>query len=147
MSTFPTSPNEKTRGMLYFPRMLDKIRRHARGELDGDYHLNLGRRDRADGACCNFLRVSHGDLRQRVLAGGTDEEVLDWCFENGRRLNDGDLVIWNGFVSKLGWRDFAAPWLAEAKKKAGIDDREDIMTIPEMINFDEGRMGENQPGP
>jgi Domain of unknown function (DUF5069) len=147
MSTFPKSPNEKTHGMLYFPRMLDKVRRHARGELHEQYYPNLGRRDRADGACCNFLRVRYDDLRQRVLAGGTDEEILNWCFENGRRLNDGDLVVWNGFVSKLGWCDFIAPQLAEAKKRAGISDRQDIMTIPDMIDFEEGRTGRNQPDP
>jgi len=33
MSTYPKSPKEMTGGMLYFPRMLDKIRLHGRGEL------------------------------------------------------------------------------------------------------------------
>jgi hypothetical protein len=41
MSTYPKSPREMTRGMMYFPRMLDKIRLHARGELHEDYHKNL----------------------------------------------------------------------------------------------------------
>ena len=139
MSTFPKSPNEMTRGMIYFPRMLDKIRLHARGELAEDYLPNLGRRDRADGACCNFLRVSYEDLRERVLQGGSDEEILDWCFERGRRFNEGDLVIWNGFVSKLGWRDFATPLIAEAKEEAGLADRDDLITVPEWIDFEEGR--------
>jgi len=31
-----------TKGMSYFPRMIDKIRLHARGELHEDYHNNLG---------------------------------------------------------------------------------------------------------
>ena len=65
---------------------------------------------------------------------------MDWCFEKGRRLNEGDLLIWNGFVSKLGWRDFAAPTLEEAKKKLGIAERTDIQTISDMIDFDEGRL-------
>ncbi len=103
MTSYPTSPNEKTRGMLYFPRMLDKIRRHARGELDAPYHPNFGRIDRADGACCSFLRVAHDALRERVLTGGTDEEILEWCFEHGRRLNERDIFVWNAFFSKLGW--------------------------------------------
>jgi len=139
MSTFPKTPNEMTRGMIYFPRMLDKIRLHARGELAEGYLANLGRRDRADGACCNFLRVSHADLRERVLQGGTDEEILDWCFEKGRRLNRGDLVIWNAFVAKLGWRDFATPRIVKAKEEAGIAERDNIITVPELIDFEEGR--------
>src|SRR5205085_2388722 len=103
MSEYPTGPKEMTKGMMYFPRMLDKIRRHGRGELPEEYHGNLGAPKTADGACTNFLRVNYGVLRQRVLKGGTDEEILDWCYTNGRRLNEGDLVVWNGFVSKLGW--------------------------------------------
>ena len=46
---FPKSPKEMTKGMMYFPRMLDKIRLHARGELHEDYHENLGTPQTADG--------------------------------------------------------------------------------------------------
>src|SRR2546430_11509176 len=65
MTTYPKSPKEMTRGMIYFPRMLDKIRLHARGELHEDYHKNLGAMRAADGACCNFLRIDYADLRDR----------------------------------------------------------------------------------
>lgn len=82
MPTYPKSPKEMTRGMMYFPRMLDKIRLHARAELHEDYHKNLGAVKAADGVCCNFLRVHYRDLRERVLQGGTDEEILEWCSEN-----------------------------------------------------------------
>ena len=68
--------------MMYFPRMLDKIRLDARCDMAEDYHPNLGRTAAADGGCCNFLRANYAALRERVLAGGTDEEILEWCFEN-----------------------------------------------------------------
>ena len=139
MTTYPKSPKEMTRGMIYFPRILDKIRLHARGELHEDYHKNLGAQRAADGACCNFLRVNYADLRDRVLQGGTDEEILEWCFENGRRPNEGDLMIWNSFSSKLGWNDFATPRLEREKQKHGIADCTDIVTIPDLIDLDEGR--------
>ena len=54
MTNYPKSPKEMTRGMIYFPRMLDKIRLHARSQLHEDYHKNLGAQRAADGACCNF---------------------------------------------------------------------------------------------
>lgn len=139
MSTYPKSPNEMTGGMMYFPRMLDKIRLHARGELGEDYHANLGLPKSADGACVNFLRVNYADLCKQVQEGGTDEEILEWCYETGRRLNEGDLMVWNGFASKLGWSDFATPMLEEQKKKYGITHRTDIVTIPDLMDFDEGR--------
>ncbi|PZR72192.1 MAG: DUF5069 domain-containing protein [Chthoniobacterales bacterium] len=139
MSTYPKSPKEMTSGMMYFSRMLDKIRLHARGELGEDYHQNLGAVKAADGVCSNFLRVHYRDLRERTLAGGNDEEILEWCFENGRRLNRQDLLVWNGFVSKLGWNDFATPLLEETKQKYGIAHRTDIVTIPDLIDHDEER--------
>ena len=139
MSAYPKSPREMTSGMMYFPRMLDKIRLHARGELDEDYHKNPGEVKAADGACCNFLRVHYRDLRERVLQGGTDDEILEWCFEKGRRLNAGDIVVWNGFASKLGWRDFMTPRFQELKKAQGVTDREDIACVPDLMDFEEGR--------
>ncbi len=71
--------------------------------------------------------------------GGTDEEILEWCFEKGRRLNEGDLFVWNGFASKLGWRDSVTPTLERRKKEMGIADRNEIQCIPDLIDFDEGR--------
>ena len=82
----PRSAYDKAGGMTYFPRMLDKIRLFADDQLHPDFHANLGKG--ADGWCCDFLRIPYPDLRLRVLAGGTDEQVLEWCFANGRRLTD-----------------------------------------------------------
>jgi len=137
---FPKSPREMTKGMMYFPRMLDKIRLHHAGELHEDYQENFGAPQTADSACCNFLRIHHRDLIKRVAEGGTDEEILEWCFENGRRPNQGDLFVWNGFMSKLGWRDRVTPRLEERKKAYGIAHRDDIQCIPDLIDFDEQRI-------
>jgi hypothetical protein len=60
--------------------------------------------------------------------------------KKGRRPNQGDLFIWNGFASKLGWRDSVTPRLEARKKEFGIPDRDDILTIPDLIDFDEGRL-------
>ncbi len=137
MSTYPKTPREMTSGMMYFPRMLDKIRLHARGELTEDYHANLG--EGFDKRCVGFLRVNYPELRERVLAGGTDEEILEWCFEKGRQLNDDDRLIWNHFISKFGWNDSATARLEELKQKHGVSDRKDIMTIADAIDLDEKR--------
>jgi hypothetical protein len=79
----------------------------------------LARRERLTAPAAIFYVSHYRDLRERVLQGGTDEEILNWCFENGRRPNEGDIFVWNGFASKLGWRDFATPTLEQAKEKAG----------------------------
>jgi hypothetical protein len=141
MAIYPKSPSEMVSGMRYFPRMLDKIRLHARGELGKEYQANLGKENTsADGVCLNFLRIKYSDLRAQVLAGGTDEEILEWCYENGRRLNEADLVVWNGFMAKFGWNDFATPTLERGKKEHGLTDRDDIKTMGDLIDFEEKRI-------
>jgi Domain of unknown function (DUF5069) len=139
MATFPKSPNEMTSGMRYFARMIDKIRLHACGELGPDYHKNLGAPRTADNACCNFLRVNYVDLCERVKQGGSDEEILEWCFEKGRRPNEGDLLVWNEFMRKFGWNDFATPTIERQKQKLGIVNRGDIVTMGELFDLEEGR--------
>lgn len=137
MNATPKSAYETAGGMTYFPRMLDKIRLHAKGELRADFHENLGKG--GDHWCTGFLRVSYADLRSRVLKGGTDEEILQWCFENGRQLNETDILIWNAFGTKLGWNDRATPLLQKFKKESGMGDRSDILTLFEYFEVDEGR--------
>lgn len=134
------SEGKDRRDDVYFPRMLDKIRLHARGELGEEYHANLGKPRAADGACTNFLRVNYPELCERVAEGGTDEEILEWCYKNGRQLNEDDLVVWNGFLSKLGWNDFASPNLDRGKKECGATERADIQTVGDLIDFDEKRL-------
>jgi gluconokinase len=143
--TYPKSPKETVGGMMYFGRMLDKIRLRAKGELPEEYHQNLGIPRSADGICLNFLRINYDDLKKRVTEGGTDEEILEWCYEKGRRLNQGDLVVYNEFMNKFGWNDFANPLLVQQKEKCGIATRDDIQTIGQFIDWEEGRPCEMVP--
>jgi len=92
----PCSPYDMVGGIVWFPRMLDKIRLQARGDLPETYHDNLGRE--LDGHCLAFLHVKYADLRERVLAGGPDEEVLEWCFPNGRRPGEGEIEVSRAFL-------------------------------------------------
>ena len=77
--------------MRYFPRMLNKMRLFDKGELRPDFHENLGKG--MDARCYGFLRVEYDALKKRVLEGGTDEEIFEWCYTTGRRLNDVDLFV------------------------------------------------------
>ncbi len=133
----PVSPFIKVGGLVYFARMLDKIRRHARGELHPDYHANLGLA--LDARCCSHLHVAYETLRDRVLAGGADEELFAWCQSDGRRLTAHDFLIWNGFAPKRGWRDDATEGLERAKAAAGLAHRTDLTTFFDFFEVDEGR--------
>jgi hypothetical protein len=139
MTRFPCSPTERTGGMMWFPRMLDKIRLHARGELPPDYFPWLGKG--FDGRCCRFLRVEYGALVARTLQGGTDEDILAWCFQVGRQLSDEDILVWSDFMRKRGWRDSPEVLadLEESKRKSGLAGRTDIDTHFRRQDAEEGR--------
>ena len=138
MSQFPVrSPAAKVRGLVYFGRMLDKIRVHAEGKLPPDYQANLGKG--FDENCTRFLRVEYNQLVERVKQGGSDEEILEWCYANGRRPAEDDIEVWNEFMRKRGWHDEIAEFLTRRKKEAGMAGRSEIKTMFEFIDVDEGR--------
>ncbi len=134
----PRSPYDQVGGLVFFPRMFDKIRLHARGLLPEGYHNNLG--GEFDGHCLAFLHLDYAKLRERVQAGGTDEEILEWCFLNGRRPGEGETAIFNGFMQKAGWRDPTHERLAALLQKSGLDSTEHpCATRFDFIELDEGR--------
>ena len=135
---YPRSPYDQEGGMYYFPRMIDKIRLHLKGELSEDYHEQFGKG--FDGRCCSFLKVKHSDLIQQVKAGKSDAEVLAWCFENGHHASEGDILMFNDFMSKRGWRDNASDYIAEIKTKNNIANRDDVQTFFDLIELDEDRL-------
>ena len=134
---FPCSPYDTEGGILFFPRMLDKIRLYQRGELPEDYRENFGRG--FDGGLCSFLHVRHADVVERVAQGGSDAEILEWCMERGRRLTDGDIFIWNEFLRKCGWKDRFAERLRTRLEGLGMSGRTDVQTMFDLIEVDEGR--------
>lgn len=133
----PISAYQLTLGMLYFARMLDKIRKRAEGRLAADFHANLGKG--FDGQCAGFLRVPYEALVRRTLEGGSDEEILQWCYQFGRPLDELDVRIWNGYLSRCGWNDSMSDLLAQRKRECGWQDVEEIQTMLEFFEYDEGR--------
>ena len=137
----PCSDHIKTKGLIYFARMLDKIRLKARGELPPDYFTGVDEDPTMfDARCTRFLGVNYDELVKRTLKGGSDEEILGWCFERGRRPGEEEIAIWNTFLSKRGWRDDASADLQAAKKRSGLAKREEIQTWLDLHDAEEGRM-------
>ena len=137
MKQRPISAFLKLGGLLFLPRTLENIRQHARGELHAEHHEFLGKG--FDGRLCHFLGIGYEALKARVLAGGTDEEILAWIQQHGRKLADADLLIWNGFAPKRGWRDDATPTLEKQKAESGLAHRTDLLTFFDYYEVDEGR--------
>jgi Domain of unknown function (DUF5069) len=135
---FPRSPYDALKGVVYFPRMLDKVRLHTAGKLPQLYQKHLGRD--FDGRCLNLLGVAYEDVKQKVLAGESDEAILDWCLANGRKPTEEDIETWSGFMIKRGWRDEASERVAFRLKESGLEARDkEVVTMFDYIDIDEGR--------
>ena len=135
---FPRSPYDAIQGLVYFPRMLDKIRLYAAGNLPKPYHEHLG--DGFDGRCVRLLGVTYHDVKDLVLAGESDENVLDWCLAHGRKLNEEEIEVWSNFMKKRGWRDEAHERVQSRIKESGLEARAaECVTMFDYIDVDEGR--------
>lgn len=131
---------DKVGRLVYFGRMLDKIRLHAAGKLPAEYVDNLGdgRINQLDGRICRFLGVRYDDLKAHTVAGGTDGELLAWAHANGTKRTDEECHIWNRFIVKLGWRDERSHVLPDRIRASGLEGKI-VETIVDHIDYDEGR--------
>jgi hypothetical protein len=138
MEKYPVSPNQKVNGLVWFARMLSKVRLNEAGQLPADYQKNLG--FGYDGWCLRFIGIEYAALVQKVKEGGTDEEILEWCLTTGRRPTEIEIWTWNDCIRKRGWRD---DWnggtekLARMKQEYGLGDRTDIQTFFDLYDADE----------
>jgi hypothetical protein len=136
------SPYAKVGRLVYFGRMLDKIRLHSVGKLPADYVDNIGdgKPGMFDTRCCAFLRVPYEDIKRRALEGAADEAVLEWVEQRGGRRTDEECIVWNGFLMKRGWHDAEelVKRLQWRIKESGLEGKH-IETFFDFIDFDEGR--------
>ena len=134
----PCSAFNQVGGIVYFSRMIDKICLHASGVLPPEYYKNLG--EGFDGRCCRFLGVGYADVRKRVINGLImDEEILDWCFFSGTKPTKEQILVWNKFMIKRGWRDEDDGSTQELEAASGLAHRTDLVTFFDYYDVDEGR--------
>ncbi len=134
------SPSAQVQGLVYFGRMLDKIRLHAAGALPSGWLPARGEAMSGsfDARCCRFLGVDYAAIEAQTLKGGSDEDLLRWAFSQGKRPSDEEIEIWNAFMTKRGWRDAGAQRLHERLAEIGLPPTA-AQTMFEFIDIDEGR--------
>ncbi|HEY0944536.1 MAG TPA: DUF5069 domain-containing protein [Opitutaceae bacterium] len=133
------SPHDEVGGIVYFGRMLDKLRLKAAGRLPEGYHTGTKEWYDFDSRCTRFLKVRYGALKKRTLAGGTDEQILRWCFKEGRKPGAEEIEIWNTFMRKRGWQDASSEGLESEKRQVGLGARKDIVTWFDLFDAEEER--------
>jgi len=139
------SPFEQVKGIVYFGRMLDKIRLYSAGKLPEGWRAARGTamNNSFDSRCCSFLRIDYSALEAETIKGGSDEELLAWAFKNGRKPSEEEIEVWNAFMTKRGWRDAGTQRLNERLAEIGLPPGT-VQTMFEFIDLDEGR---TQPAP
>jgi len=131
-------PSEQVKGLVYFGRMLDKIR--LADELPEGWRELRGasKPGTFDARCCRFLGIDYVALEKETLKGRTDEELLEWAFKNGKRPNEEEIQVWNAFMTKRGWRDEVTQRLHQRLAEIGLPPSA-AETMFEFIDIDEGR--------
>lgn len=147
-SLYPTiipglrSPSDQVGGLVYFGRMLDKIRLAATGSLPEGWLAARGSANPSsfDARCCRFLQIDYAALEAETLRGDkSDEQLLEWAFTHGRRPSNEEIEIWNAFMTKRGWRDAGTRRLHERLAEIGLPP-DTVQTMFEFIDLDEGRL-------
>ena len=135
-------PAELVNGIVYFGRMLDKMRLAAAGKLPEGWEASRGakRTGSFDWRCCQFLKIDYVALEAETLKGDkSDAELLEWVFQRGRRPDEQEIEVWNSFMMKRGWRDSATHRVTERLAEIGLPPGK-VQTMFEFIDVDEGRL-------
>src|SRR5205809_5267120 len=80
------SPFDQVNGLVYFGRMLVKMRLAATGKLPEGWQPMRGTSVKGsfDWRCCQFLKIDYAALETEALKGDkSDAELLAWTFQHG----------------------------------------------------------------
>ena len=83
------SPFDQVNGIVYFGRMLDKMRLAAAGKLPQGWQPMRGQKmkNSFDDRCCRFLGIDYTALEAETLKSDkTDTELLEWAFQHGHHF-------------------------------------------------------------
>jgi len=136
LSDLPSPYQSHPLGLLHLPRFIAKIRKHLKGELPPSYQRNFTKG--FDGFLCLHLGVEPEDIIECVRRTSTDKELNEKLVE----LLPENLSahVWNRKVVQMGMSDMALEKLEEIKSDLGAENRVDLRSFADVIEFDEGRL-------
>ena len=140
---YPRSPKALLGGIVHLGRFIDKIRLRHDGKIQDYNYITVG----FDKYLVDFLKIDPKAFEQRVLAGGTDEELLAWVRAHGRKLSEQEIAQWSQGLLTSGPKDDAARQrfhgrLQDIATKRGVP----VASLPlvttwaDVIELDEERM-------
>ena len=135
------SPRESLGGYILLPRLIDKVRLLANGQLPQVYAANvLGAEFTLDGRFLAFTGLNAEALRQVIVSSRTDEEVLAWVRDHAKPATPIEKRAWAEQIDR--YRPDAA--LAEYRRRIyqELAKRVDVgsLSVLDLIDMDEGRL-------
>ena len=140
------SPRESLGGYILLPRLIDKVRLLAQGQLPETYAANvLGTEFTLDGRFLSFTGLDAEALRRVILSSRTDDEVLAWVQEHAKPTTAVEKHTWAEQIDR--YRPDEA--LVEYRKRVypEIAARVDVesLSVLDLIDMDEGRLPKTEP--
>ena len=141
MTSLLRSPRETLDGYVILPRLIDKVRLHARGKLPPAYVAQLLAPEPAlDGRFLAFTGVDSGRLRAAILSSPDDAAVLSWVERYGQPRTDAEKTAWAEAIDA--YRPDPERAARRAQNYPTVAARFDVggMSVFDVIDLDEGRI-------
>ena len=140
---YPRSPKALLGGIAHLGRFIDKICLRHEGKIQEYNYITVG----FDKFLIEFLQIDPKTFEQRVLACGTDEELLGWVKANSRKPSEQEIAQWSQGLLSSGPKDDAARQrfqgrLQEIATKRGVSvsSLPPVQTWADVIELDEERL-------
>ena len=143
LPNYPRSPKEQLGGLCHLGRLVDKVSLRHAGYIQDYHYLTTG----FDKYLLELLEIYPEELERRVLAGGTDQELLDWVQAHARELSREEISLWNERIFQATPKDEGAmgryrQQLCDVanKRKVAVESLPPVTTWSDLIDLDEGRL-------
>jgi len=141
--TYPRSPKALLGGIAHLGRFIDKIRLRHAGQIQDYNYMTVG----FDKYLIEFLGIDAKAFERKVLAGGSDEQLLAWVVANGQPHSHEEIEQWSRILLASKPKDDEAKKryqgrLQEVATKRGVpvSALPPIQTWADVIELDEGRL-------
>jgi len=141
--TYPRSPKALLGGIAHLKRFIDKIRLRNAGKIQDYNYMTVG----FDKHLIEFLGIDPKVFEQRVLAGGTDEELLSWVKANSRKPSESEIAQWSQGLLSSGPKDDATRQRFQGrlrdiatKRGVSVSSLPPVQTWADVIEIDEERL-------
>lgn len=141
--TYPRSPKALLGGIAHLGRFIDKIRLRHAGKIQEYNYITVG----FDKYLVDFLQIDPKAFEQRVLAGGTDADLLTWVKANSRKPSEQEIAQWSEGLLSSGPKDDAARQRFQGrlqevatKRAVALSSLTSVSTWADVIELDEERL-------